>query len=286
MKNRTFIYLLVLVLISAMLAYLDILNSESILFDYIAVFVLGTIFSAVELGSRYKDEPLIAVTSSPGIFYMISNAVICCFGLYIILVFGLSVEIDDSFPLATQRTADVLYASLGSFFIMRSSFLKLGNDANQLDFGLNIVLKKLLEMVERQVDRYRAQQRSSDITRMLADVEYSDVTGKLKEFCLQIMQNLPTEERDKIMDEINKITILKACDETKKLSAGLILYTVVGRKVMTAAIADLKLQKAQATKQTDGQDSSSHDNSRADIGLILKEKFDSEDDVWFDEKVE
>ncbi len=269
-----------------MLAYLDILNSESILFDYIAVFVLGTIFSAVELGSRYKDEPLIAVTSSPGIFYMISNAVICCFGLYIILVFGLSVEIDDSFPLATQRTADVLYASLGSFFIMRSSFLKLGNDANQLDFGLNIVLKKLLEMVDRQVDRYRAQQRSSDITRMLADVEYSDVTGKLKEFCLQIMQNLPTEERDKIMDEINKITILKACDETKKLSAGLILYTVVGRKVMTAAIADLKLQKAQATKQTDGQDSSSHDNSRADIGLILKEKFDSEDDVWFDEKVE
>jgi hypothetical protein len=47
---------------------------------------------------------------------------------------------------------DIMQAALGSMMIMRSSFIKLGNDS-QTDLGLNIVLKKLLAMVDREVDR-------------------------------------------------------------------------------------------------------------------------------------
>ncbi len=227
------------------------------LIDYVCTWIFGVVFSSIELGSRYKDDPQSVLTSTPGVCYMLINGLICCFGLYFISTFGLNIEVDDSLPDIAQRTADMLYASLGSFFIMRSSFLKLGGENSQLDLGLNVILKKLLEMIDREVDRVRAIKRSSDITRILEGVRYVDVHMQLKTYCLQVMQNITPEEITKLFSEVNKIDSQEDDDDIKKLSIGLQIYNLVGGSVLEAAVIHLDLKNKGKAENNNNQTSSS-----------------------------
>ncbi len=212
------------------------------IFDYAVVWSAGLLFSAIELGSRYKDDPWSVIASSPGFIYLLTNGLVCCFGLYIILVFGLT-EGKTGLSDIAVRTRDVLYASLGSFFVMRSSFLKLGNDNSQLDLGLNLVLKKLLEMIDRQVDRVRASRRSEDITAILDKVSYEDFNKKVYPFCIQIMQNITLEERNQLLYELKTIEASDDSEATKKYAAGLQVYNLVGRSVLKSAVDNLRLEE-------------------------------------------
>lgn len=211
-------------------------------FDYVAAWSAGVLFSAIELGSRYKDDPWSVIASSPGFIYLLTNGLVCCFGLYIIFVFGLT-EGKTGLSEMAVRTRDVLYASLGSFFVMRSSFLKLGSDNSQLDLGLNLVLKKLLEMIDRQVDRVRANRRSEDITSILDKVSYEDFNKKVYPFCIQIMQNITLEERNQLLFELKAIEARDDSESTKKYAAGLQVYNLVGRSVLKSAIENLRLEE-------------------------------------------
>ena len=211
-------------------------------FDYAIVWCIGILFSAIELGSRYKDDPWSVIASSPGFVYLLTNGLVCCFGLYMITIFNLTDKTVGLSELAI-RTRDILFASLGSFFIMRSSFLKLGSDNSQLDLGLNLVLKKLLEMIDRQVDRLRANRRSEDITTILKNVSYEDFNKQLYPFCIQVMQNITQEEREKLLYELKTIDSSEDSESTKKLSAGLQVYNIVGRGVLKSAVEHLGLEK-------------------------------------------
>lgn len=217
-------------------------------FDYVAVWSAGVLFSAIELGSRYKDDPWSVIASSPGFIYLLTNGLVCCFGLYIIFVFGLTEGTTGLSEMAV-RTRDVLYASLGSFFVMRSSFLKLGGDNSQLDLGLNLVLKKLLEMIDRQVDRVRANRRSEDITSILEKVSYEDFNKKVYPFCIQIMQNITLEERNQLLFELKAIEARDDSESTKKYTAGLQVYNLVGRSVLKSAVENLRLE-GQTTQES------------------------------------
>lgn len=210
------------------------------LVDYLLVWIIGVLFSAIELGSRYKDDPWFVVSSAPGMLYLFANGLVCCIGLFVIYTFDL-LKADPTLKDLAQRTTNVLYASLGSFLVMRSSFLKLGSDNSQLDIGLNLLLKKLLEMIDRQVDRVRAERRSEDITRILKNVSYEDVSKKLKVYCVQIMQNVAIDERDKLFTELVAIEASDEDEGIKKLSAGLHIYNIVGKNVLEAAVKDLQL---------------------------------------------
>lgn len=212
------------------------------LFDFIVVWSAGVLFSAIELGSRYKDDPWSVIASSPGFIYLLTNGLVCCFGLYIIFVFDLT-EGKAGLSDMAARTRDVLYASLGSFFVMRSSFLKLGSDNSQLDLGLNLVLKKLLEMIDRQVDRVRANRRSEDITSILDNVSYEDFNKKVYPFCVQIMQNITLEERNHLIYELKAIEARDDAESIKKYAAGLQVYNLVGRSVLKSAVENLSLQE-------------------------------------------
>lgn len=246
---------------------------SNLILDYFSVWLLGAIFSSIELGSRYKDDPWSVISSSPGACYMLTNALICCFGLFIIITFGLSLEIDESLPEVAQRTSDILCASLGSFFIMRSSFLKLGNENTQFDLGLNLVLKKLLEMIDRQVDRVRASRRSNDITRILKQVSYDDVQSKLKTYCLQVMQNVPPDETEKLFVELKKIEASDDCEETKKLSAGLQIYNIVGKSVLEAAVTNLELEKKAPQENTDSNREEVFKQRSTKFAKVLLDKY-------------
>jgi len=214
---------------------------ENELIDYFFVFLIGSIFSAIEMGSRYKDEPISVLVCSPGVFYIFINGLICCFGLFLIKVFGIN---------GSASTG----SGLGfSFFVMRSSFLKLGSDSSQIDLGLNIVLKKMIDIVDRQVDRDQASRRSSDITSLLKNVSYSDLLGRVKPLCLQVMQNVPQEEIDNLLRELKVIESSDDLEETRKLSMGLELYNIVGKRVLYSVVRDLGMDSVQMGDDKKGE---------------------------------
>lgn len=219
--------------------------------DYIFVFSIGIVLSAIELGSRYKDEPISVITCAPGLFYLVINGVLCCIGLFLLITFKIkytvssSIAVDD---LSTSRVADVIYAALGTFLMMRSSFLKLGseNSQSQIELGLNVLLKKLIDIIDRQVDRDQARRRSSDITVMLQNVSYQALWSRVHPFCFQVMQNVSEEEVKAVIDELLTIHASDDCQEAKKLSVGLILYNVVGKKLFFSIISDLGISNSNA----------------------------------------
>ncbi|WP_139070618.1 hypothetical protein [Aeromonas hydrophila] len=217
---------------------------ETNMADYFFVFSIGIVLSAIELGSRYKDEPISVITCAPGLFYLVINGALCCIGLFLLLTFKIkyavssSIEVSD---LSTSRVADVIYAALGTFLMMRSSFLKLGseNSQSQIELGLNVLLKKLIDIIDRQVDRDQARRRSSDITAMLKNVSYQALWSRVHPFCFQVMQNVSEEEVKAVIDELLIIHASDDCQEAKKLSVGLLLYNVVGKKLFSSIISDL-----------------------------------------------
>ncbi|SAT56444.1 Uncharacterised protein [Klebsiella pneumoniae] len=218
--------------------------------DYLYVFSIGILLSAIELGSRYKDEPISVMTCFPGAFYLVINGLICCLGLFFINTFGTHEPITKTMGIAnanvfSTHVANILYASLGSFFVMRSSFLKLGSDnsQSQVDLGLNIILKKMIDMIDRQVDRDQARRRSKDITRILRAVSFDSLSSRIHPFCMQVMQNIPEAEIESLFRELKEISASDDCDESKKMAIGLQIYNIVGKKLFASIIEDLELIK-------------------------------------------
>ncbi|HBC3864109.1 hypothetical protein [Vibrio parahaemolyticus] len=258
-KGRALIGYIVLIL--HLIIFSIIFSVEEFrLLDYLATWLLGVTFASIELASKYKDDPASVLCSAPGRLYLGINGLICVFSLYLIFTFGLGYEVDDSLPLMSQRTLDVLQSSLAAFFIMRSSFLKLGHDSN-IDLGLNAILKKLLEIVDREVDRVRAVKRSNEITTLFASVDCSS-TKHIFQLCLNIMQNVSTEEASDIqraVEELDSHIGSKDSDATamdlklKQLEIGLALYNIVGISVLRSAVKDLESMSDSSQPKTDSK---------------------------------
>ncbi|HIF9347003.1 TPA: hypothetical protein ACX6RX_003113 [Photobacterium damselae] len=251
-KNQGRALISIITVLFHLATFMVIWNSHNmVLLDYLATWFLGIIFASIELASRYKDDPPSVLTSSPGALYLAINGLICLFGLYLMNTFGLGYEVDDSLPLLSQRTFDVLQASLSSFFIMRSSFLKLGHNS-QIDLGLNAILKKILEIIDREVDRVRAVKRSNDITKLFNNV-HCDKTKHIFKLCLNVMQNVSTEEAagiQRLVDDLESVIGSKDSGDSDmdlklmQLEIGLALYNIVGISVLEAAVRDLDVESS------------------------------------------
>lgn len=242
------IKLIIIAMIFVLINKIFVFSLPTINQDYIYVFFIGLLLSAIELGSRYKDEPISVMTCFPGAFYLIINGLICCLGLFFINTFGTHEPIEKTMDIVNKNeyslhVANILYASLGSFFVMRSSFLKLGSDnsQSQVDLGLNIILKKMIDMIDRQVDRDQARRRSKDITRILKNVSYDLLSSRIHPFCLQVMQNIPEIEIETLFRELKEISSSDDCDESKKMAIGLQIYNIVGTKLFSSIVEDLDL---------------------------------------------
>ncbi|MBM5145951.1 hypothetical protein [Vibrio parahaemolyticus] len=243
--------------------------------DFIAVTIIGVAFSAIELASRYRDDPSSVLQSSPGRLYLVINGLICIAGLYLVLVFKIGYQVDDYLDDTAQRVADVIQASLASFLVMRSSFLRLGQN-NEWDLGLNAVLKKLLHIVDREVDRRRAVTRSKDIVKMFKDlkIEYTEFVFL---FCLQAMQNVEPDEIKEINIDIKSLTASEEfqsveAKKTQQLGIGLRLYSIVGKEVLEAAVQDV----CSFITPEESQASSSYADDLSEIDTELLEEEDSD----------
>jgi hypothetical protein len=197
---------------------------------------LGAAVGLAELVTRYRDQPSALLGSVSFWLYLLMNAVASAGALALINVFGWNFGIQDA---AARATTQVLVAGLAAMTLFRSSLFNLRIGEEDVAIGPNAVLTSLLSVVDRAVDRRRAADRSKSIVATMSEVSFGKAKISLPAYCLQLMQNVPLEEQQKLRTAVEALGLADMDDELKSLNLGLLLTNTVGPVVLTAAVRDL-----------------------------------------------
>ncbi|MGB1091992.1 MAG: hypothetical protein ACPGYX_07705, partial [Oceanobacter sp.] len=141
----------------------------------------------------------------------------------------------------------------GSFLIMRSSLLKLGNenDNNQTDIGFNALIKKLLDMIDREVDRIQAIERSNTITNAIVNTTPQQMEHVV-ELCFIFVQNISYEELEKIYKGIEEAEAKEEdADYKTQLWIASEIYNLIGKSALEQVIKDAKRIEDEQPKEVD-----------------------------------
>lgn len=210
--------------------------------DHIAVFVLAGLVAASELVARYKDSPSRALVTLPAIAYVVLNGAIGMVALYLLQVF-----VPDLFgyggcradPPAGDcdkaRISMVLAAGFGSLAVMRSAFARVTIQGEELGVGPSAVIEILQRALDREVDRQRAYRRMDELPPALRDMPLDIANTALPALCIELMQNLSSEEKQALDRRIKLVAQLQIHEKMRPLIVALILQEYVGKDVLVRA---------------------------------------------------
>lgn len=204
-------------------------------YEWLTVAGLGTVIGITDIISRYRDEPDDALATLPSIFYLFVNAMASTLTLVSVRFFGWDFGLEGESGAWTQ----VLAAGLGAMAILRISFWNVRIGEQTVPIGLNSFLDSLLGAVDRAVDRKRAQQRATSVTKIMKEVDFEKASQALPSYCFGLMQNLPPDEQEKFGRKVALLAAAPMNNRVKSLLLGLSLMNVVGERVLETAVTNL-----------------------------------------------
>jgi hypothetical protein len=239
-------------LFSAALSLTLFRNSLDWVLAYAFVSFFGGAVGAAELISRYKDSPTRALRTGPAMFYIVLNALGSAAALYLIsinpsavgLVDAAGKWIDDTKTLVQA----VLIAGFGSLLFFRTSIFKVRVGDADMAIGPSIVLDTLLNAADRAVDRVMAEPRAIFVHGLMSDISFEKAAIILPSHCISLMQNVSSEESQRIVSKVNALRAEKETpDKIKALNLGLSLLSIVGEKVLRTAVESLRKELQDST---------------------------------------
>lgn len=123
----------------------------------IACVLIGALVAAGELLGRYRAFPAAAITSMPGLGYILLNAVAAGAAFILSAAFGWRFGLPDSAGAGTVTLARVLIAGFGAMALLRSSLFVFTQGDTTIDAGPAAFLSGLRTAVDRAVDQRHAQ---------------------------------------------------------------------------------------------------------------------------------
>lgn len=260
-------------------------------YDYLIVMLLGSLVGFVEIISRYPDAPFKTAMTWPGLLYMSVNALVATAALWLIRLYGGTfVPVENASP-EIRRWTQVFVAGLGAMAIFRSSLLMVGKEGDEVSIGPNAVLKILLSAIDREVDRFRGQERAQSVKMIMESIDYEDAIQDLTVVSKALMQNLSEDDSKKIDEAKKKFEILTDIDVgTRKYLLGLHIMDVVGEDILRQAInirgkdyyKDRATRRLQQKEQE--QASGSSEQKLSDLGKRLKAKYAKEESAEMAER--
>jgi hypothetical protein len=206
------------------------------MWQWVAAAALGAGVGLAELVSRYRDQPSALPASVSFWVYLLLNAGASAFAFALIGVFGWTFGLA---PGPARTGTEVLVAGLAAMALFRSSLLTLKVGDEDVNIGPSALLTSLLAVVDRAVDRRRATQRSDAVSKAMHLVCFSKAKISLPAYSLQLMQNVPVEEQQKLRTAVDALGLSAMEDDLKSLNLGLLLMNTVGPAVLAAAVRDL-----------------------------------------------
>lgn len=209
--------------------------------DYLWAAIFGGLVGFVEILGRYRDAPFRTAARPASFIYMVINAAAAAAALFMIGVFGVTFGLDDK--LEQLQWVRVGVAGFGAMLILRSSVFVYPMGDREMSIGPGIVFQTLLGALDRRVDRKRAEERADAVDKAMEGVSFSKASDSLPTIAIALMQNLPREDSDKIVDQVQSLSGeegAKLTERSKALALGLTLMTFVGEDVLYKAIELIK----------------------------------------------
>ncbi len=206
------------------------------IWDWVIAGLLGALVGLGGIISRYRDEPFYVLRTLPALFYMLLNAGVSVFALYLARVFQWDFGMSGSEPV---RWAQVLGAGTGAMILIRSSFLTVHNGSENIQIGPNSLLQSLFNAIDREVDRVRAEARAASVSRIMQHVSFEKAYMTLPAYAFALLQNLEAEAQADFGKLVKTIYTTPVNDHTKALLLGAQLLNLVGEDVLEAAVKGL-----------------------------------------------
>jgi hypothetical protein len=205
--------------------------------DFTLVILLGMLVGFIEIVSRYQDAPFRTALTWPGLFYMLINGLVAGSALWLLRVFGWDFTPQSTAP-EIKRWNEVLIAGLGAMAIFRSSLFVIGKEDQEVSVGPNAILQILLNAIDKEVDRFRGQERAASVRSIMQKIHYEDAISDLTVISGALMQNLTSGDQERI--NISKlrelIDVASNDDDVRKYLLGLRIIDVVGEDILRQAI--------------------------------------------------
>jgi len=205
---------------------------------------LGGALGASELAARYTDNPLRAVRSLPGAIYLAVNALagLAAFVALHAQAFPFFGSVQGGSE-AARLVAESVIAGLGAMAVMRSAVFSVRSGGTDVAVGPAAVLQVILSAIDRAVDRERAKPRAEWVSARMHSVSFDRSADILSAFCLDAMQNVSPEERQRFNEWLGALKARKdrdkLSDDQLALLVGLRLLNIVGEDVLSSTIAGL-----------------------------------------------
>ena len=123
--------------------------------------------------------------------------------------------------------------------MLRASLFTIRVGEQDVAIGPNNLLQVVLGTVDRAVDRLRAQERADVVSRLMRDVSFEKAQVALTTYCIALMQNLPEDDQQQLLDDVGELASSEVDERIKSLVFGLALMNFVGEDVLRAAIESL-----------------------------------------------
>jgi len=205
-----------------------------------AAFLFGGLVGLSEIASRYRDEPLKAVVSPYGMIYCLLNGYISILAFFIVIRFpNLFGSVSQSEFLAA------LTAGFGSTVVMRSRLAIIKNaDGKEESVGPDYVIKIILQIIDTNIDRWRAVRRQKILGDNLAKIKSLGdfpTAWRYLSASLFAFQNLDDARKKTLADTYNDYQAQGVVpDDIKRLGLGFIFLTLVGESNFSAVIENAK----------------------------------------------
>lgn len=207
---------------------------------------LGIALGMVELMARYRDEPLSLFGSVYTWIYMLFNGLLASLSLFLILKLNLDFTPDGVQSTDAQVIYNVMMAGFGGAAFFRSSVMQTRSGDKDVSVGPGLVIDIALSILDRAVDRYRAEQRSHRISQIIHGYTVRQVGQIITPYCIALMQNLSASERSDIEAKasaaIEAEDDMLASDESSDVKAAVLalqIANLVGFDVLEKAIEHL-----------------------------------------------
>jgi hypothetical protein len=154
--------------------------------------VFGATVAASEIVSRYRDEPMQALTSTPASIYLLVNAAVSG------LVYGLLTKYSGTIipSLAGDPLMRSVVAGFGAMAILRTKFFTYRTEGGEeVGIGPDAAVSAFLNAADRGIDRLRASRRLWLVTQEAENTFRPEVGGDFLQISLAAFQNLSTEEK-------------------------------------------------------------------------------------------
>lgn len=213
-------------------------SDVSLSWFYLATFLAGGVVGLSEIVSRYKDAPMNAATTWPGILYCLLNAGGSAAALALMLQMGWFKDLATG-PVSNLIMQSIL-AATGTMAIFRSSLFTVRVGNADVSIGPAAFLQILMTATDRAVDRARAQPRAAAVQRIMTDIDFQKAKQALPTLCFGLMQNVSIQEQDTFGTIVAKLDSADMDDVFKTNNLGLALMNLVGEDVLSQAVGMLR----------------------------------------------